>query len=34
MIRLDLAYGEHSEPSIRIFVGGNEKAHAQKERVR
>ena len=33
MIRLDLAYGE-SGPSIRLFVGGAEKADAQKNRVR
>ena len=33
MFRLDLAYGE-DDVSIRIFIGGNEKAMAQKNRVR
>ena len=33
MIRLDVAYGENGA-SIRFFVGGNEKAEAQKYRVR
>ncbi len=33
MFRMDLAYGE-DDVKIRIFIGGGEKATAQKERVR
>ena len=33
MFRFDVAYGE-SGPSVRMFIGGGEKAIAQKQRVR
>jgi outer membrane protein assembly factor BamA len=33
LLRFDLAYGEHGE-SIRVAIGGAEKADAQKNRVR
>jgi outer membrane protein assembly factor BamA len=33
MFRFDLAYGEGGS-SVRVFIGGAEKAHAQKNRVR
>ena len=33
MLRLDLAYGEEGA-QVRLFVGGEEKAIAQKLRVR
>jgi hypothetical protein len=33
MIRLDLGYGEDGV-GVRMFVGGAEKADAQKQRVR
>ncbi len=33
MFRFDLAYGENG-PSVRMYIGGGEKASAQKQRVR